>query len=618
MMEAIDYSIISGFLDGLKPIERISVSEWADKYRYLAPTASAEPGLWRTSRTPYLKEILDKLSSHDPVQEVVFMKGAQIGATEAANCWLGYLIDIAPCPILAVQPTDETVKRNSKVRIAPMIEATPRLKEKVGEARSRDSNNTTFSKSFPGGVLVMTGANSAVGLRSMPVKSLLLDEVDGFVQDLDGEGSPIELAKARTRTFSNRKIFIISTPTVEGASAVEKEFMSSDQRHYHVPCPHCGTMQTLKWSNLKWEDGNPETAQYECDHCGESIQERHKTSMLANGEWIALAPENSSVRKVGYHLNSLYSPFGWYSWTDAARDWEDAQGDVNKLKVFINTVLGETWKDKGEAPPWELLYNRREQYRVNTVPNEVALLTAGVDVQKDRLELEIVGWASGKRTWSIDYRVLMGDTAGPEVWSKLTAVVNEQWTREDGALMPLMMMAIDTGYNTSHVYEFCRRFDASKVVPVKGQERQAVMVAHPKLVDTTRSGKKVGKIQLWNVGVNLLKGELYGWLKQHKVDGEIEPPGYCHFPQYSDTYFRGLTAEQVEYRKNKQGFGAYVWVKKYERNEPLDCRVYARAAAAIIGIDRLDEAMWEKLRNSHAHVTSKQRASKPKKSSFWD
>jgi phage terminase large subunit GpA-like protein len=246
------------------------------------------------------------------------------------------------------------------------------------------------------------------------------------------------------------------------------------------------------------------------------------------------------------------------------------------------------------------------------------LLTAGVDVQKDRLELEIVGWASGKRTWSIDYRVLMGDTAGPEVWSKLTAVVNEQWTREDGALMPLMMMAIDTGYNTSHVYEFCRRFDASKVVPVKGQERQAVMVAHPKLVDTTRSGKKVGKIQLWNVGVNLLKGELYGWLKQHKVDGEIEPPGYCHFPQYSDTYFRGLTAEQVEYRKNKQGFGAYVWVKKYERNEPLDCRVYARAAAAIIGIDRLDEAMWEKLRNSHAHVTSKQRTSKPKKSSFWD
>lgn len=616
-MEEVELYLVRGFLEGIAPIERITVSQWADKYRYLSPTASAEPGLWRTSRTPYLKEILDKLSAHDPTQEVVFMKGAQIGATEAANCWLGYLIDIAPCPILAVQPTDDTVKRNSKIRITPMIEATPRLREKVGEARSRDTSNTIFSKSFPGGVLVMTGANSAVGLRSMPVKSLLLDEVDGFVSDLDGEGSPIELAKARTRTFSSRKIFIISTPTVEGASAVEKEFLATDQRYFHVPCPHCGTMQYLKWSNVKWEEGSPEAAKYQCDHCDELIEERMKTSMLANGQWVASAPENVSLRRVGYHINSLYSPVGWYSWADAAREWLDSQHDVNKLKVFVNTVLGETWKDKGEAPPWEMLYSRRETYRAGTVNKEVALLTAGVDIQKDRIELEVVGWASSKRSWSVDYRVLMGDTAAPEVWSQLADVVNEQFPREDGVMMPLMMMAVDSGYNTSHVYDFCRRFDASKVVAVKGQERQAVMVAHPKLVDTTQSGKKVGKIKLWNIGVNLIKGELYGWLKQTVIDGDEEPPGYCHFPQYADTYFRGLTAEQVEYRKNNRGFGAHIWVKKYDRNEPLDCRAYARAGAAIIGIDRLQPEDWERVRTGYFIQTSGNGKKKKRSSDFW-
>jgi phage terminase large subunit GpA-like protein len=607
---------IKGFFDGLRPIPRLSVSDWADKFRYLSPTASAEPGLWRTDRTPYLKEILDRLSANDITQEIVVMKGAQLGFTEAGNNWIGYIVDIAPAPTLMVMPTDETVKRNSKIRIDPMIEATPRLREKIAPARSRDANNSTRTKDFPGGVLVMTGANSAVGLRSMPVKFLFLDEVDGYPIDLDGEGAPIDLAKARTRTFARKKILMVSTPTIEGKSAIEKEFEITDQRYFHVPCVHCGTMQTLKWERLRWEKGKPEEALYYCEACDEPIEERFKTTMLAQGQWIPSKPENQSERKVGYHINSLYSPFGWYSWAQAAQDWEDAQEDTNKLKTFINTVLGETWKEKGEAPPYENLYNRREVYPLNGAPKDVAFITVGVDVQKDRIELEVVGWCKGKRTYSLDYRTIVGDTAGKEVWEKLSLVVNETWLREDGLVLPMRMMGVDTGYNTQHVYNFCRKHDPTRVIPVKGSDRQALMVTPPRVVDVTANGKKAGHVKVWMVGVGLIKSELYGWLKQERNEDGTAPAGYCHFPQYDMNYFKGLTAEELQVKVNKRGYREYQWVKKVERNEPLDCRVYARAAAAVVGIDRFADEHYDQIAGTYvAKTEGRKRTSRD--SSFW-
>lgn len=607
-----------GFFDALKPERIIPVSEWADQYRYLAPTASAEPGRWRTERTPYLKAIMDDLSSHSSVQEVVFMKGAQIGATEAGNNWVGYVMDVAPGPMLMVMPTDDTVKRNSKIRISPMIEATPRLREKVATAKSRDGDNTMFSKSFPGGVLLMTGANSAVGLRSLPIRYLMLDEVDGYKDDLDGEGSPIELARARTRTFSRRKILLISTPTVDGSSAIQREFEQTDQRRFHVPCPHCGVMQHLKWERIKWEAGNAKTAHYVCEHCDEAIDEREKTLMLANGEWMATAPENASERKTGYHLNSLYSPLGWYSWADAAQAFEDIRGDANKMKAFVNTVLGDCYVEKGEAPPWESVYNKREAYHINKPSAEVAFLTAGVDVQKDRIEVEIVGWCKGKRTYSIDYRVLLGETNDIKVWDQLAQIVGETWIREDGAEMQLRLMAVDTGYNTTEVYNFCRRFDVTKVIPVKGSDSLGVVVSQPRALDVNRAGKKIGRMKVWSVGVSILKTELYGWLRLEKDDDGNPPNGYCHFPQYEPTYFRGITAEQLEF-KMLRGFRKYQWVKKYERNEPLDLRVYARAAASVVGIDRMTDEQLDKMRESYGSGQSDKKPVKKKRDgSIWD
>lgn len=608
--------LVKGFFDGLRPIARLSVSEWSDQYRYLSPNASAEPGLFRTSRTPYLKEIMDKLSSNDVTQEVVVMKGAQLGFTEAGNNWVGYIIDISPAPTLMVMPTDDTVKRNSKIRIDPMIEATPRLREKISPSRSRDSGNTTKQKDFPGGVLVLTGANSAVGLRSMPVKYLFLDEVDGYPLDLEGEGSPIDLARARTRTFARKKIFIVSTPTIEGQSVVEKEFSLTDQRKFHVPCPHCGGMQELLWENVRWEKGKTDTARYYCQHCEQPIEERHKTVMLANGTWVADIPENASSSKVGYHINSLYSPFGWYSWAQAASDYEDAENDENKLRTFTNTVLGVTWKEKGDAPDWENIFNRREAYGLNTVPAEVGFITAGVDVQKDRIELEIVGWCRGKRTYSLDYRVIVGDTEKAEVWNQLAQVVGETWEREDRAVLPLRLMAIDTGYNTQFVYEFCRRFDPTRVMPVKGQDAQAIMISSPRTVDVNWQGKKSGTIQLWNIGVSLIKSETYGYLRLNKGEDGTPPSGYCHFPQYNPEYFKGITAEHLTY-KIVRGFKKYQWEKKFERNEPLDCRVYARAAAAVVGIDRFEEKHWKLIEASYGK-SEKKEAPKKRKSDFWN
>lgn len=615
-MEA-QYELIKGFLDGLKPIERMTVDQWADKYRYLSSTSSSEPGLYRTSRTPYLREVMRKLSASDPVQEVVFMKGAQVGATEAGFNWLGYIIDVAPGPTLIVAPTDSMSKRNSKMRLDPMIEATPRLKERIKPSRSRDAGNTTLQKDFPGGTVVLTGANSAVGLRSMPVSKLFLDEVDGYPLDLDAEGSPLDLAKARTRTFARRKIFIVSTPTVSGRSVIEHEFGETDQRYFHVPCPHCGSLQDLVFDQLRWEPGNPETAKYECEHCDELIEERYKPLMFDAGEWVAAAPENESPRKVGYHINSLYSPFGWYGWSDAVRDWEAAQKDPDKLKVFTNTVLGLPWEEQGDAPEWELLFNRREDYHVNRVPKAVVVLTCGVDIQKDRIELEVVGWGKGKRSWSIDYRVLIGDTSDRKVWDDLARVVSEVWEREDGIVMPMTRMCVDSGYNTTQVYDFCRRFDPTRVVPTKGQDKQPIMISTPRAVDRMRNGKPAGALGLYNVGVNIIKSELYGWLKLHKGEDGSLPPGFCTFPQYGPTYFKGLTAERMQ-KKLLRGYQIFEWVKHYDRNEPLDCRVYARAAAAIVGIDRWDDQHYDAFQDQYGRRTPDKKSDQSRRqSNFW-
>ena len=597
-------SVINIFFEALRPDPVFTVTEWSDKYRILSRVSSAEPGRWRTERTPYLKAIMDDLSTTSDITEVVVMKGAQVGFTEMGNNWTGYVIDHAPGPMLNVMPREEDAKKNSKIRIGPMIQASERLQLRVKDAKTRDSGNTVLQKDFPGGVLYMTGANSAAGLRSMPVRYLNLDEVDEYPGDLEGQGDPVGLARKRTNTFSSKKkILMGSTPTIEGRSRIESAFKQTNQQYFFVPCPDCGHMQVLVWSNMKWDWGKPSTVHYECEQNGCKIKNWQKTKMLAKGEWRATAEgRNESVS--GYHLSSLYSPVGWLSWEEAVAEWEEARDEKNieKLKTFVNTTLGETWKDAGEAPDWKRLYDRRDPYQRNELPDGVCFIVAGADIQEDRIEVEVVGYGRNKRSWSIDFRVFAGDTNDLQspAWRQLDDLVEEVWQTKGGVELPLKLMAVDSGYRTQTVYNWCRKYPMTKVVALKGLDGQSVLMSSPRVVDV-KLGAKQRRIRrglkLFTIGTSVAKSELYGWLRLKKPEeGEPYPYGFCHFPEeYDEEHFKRLTSEELQ-TTFVRGFKKHQWVKaNNERNEQLDCRVYARGAANLLGMDRYKDQQWARL-----------------------
>jgi phage terminase large subunit GpA-like protein len=487
-------ALIRAWSRGLRPDPDLTVSSWADLHRKLASRASAEPGQYRTARTPYMREIMDRLSPGDPTQRIVFMKAAQVGATEAGNNWIGFVIHQAPGPMLAVQPTVELAKRNSRQRIDPLIEESPDLRERVKPARSRDAGNTMLSKEFAGGILIMTGANSAVGLRSTPARYIFLDEVDAYPTSADEEGDPVTLAEARSLTFAHRrKVLLVSTPTIRGLSRIEREYEASDQRRFFVPCPHCDAMQWLKFERLRWEKGRPETAEYLCEGCERCIAEHHKTRMLERGEWRATATATDPTT-VGYHLSALYSPVGWLSWQRIARAHEAARGSDEAMRAFRNTILGETWMETGEAPDWQRLADRREAWAPGTVPERGLFLTAGADVQKDRIEVDVWAWGRGLESWLVDHLVLEGGPGDPACWQQLTDLLGRTWEHASGQRMTLARLAIDSGFETSAVYAWSRQVGFAQVAPVKGVEgfTRTSPVTGPTYVDATVAGNGSG------------------------------------------------------------------------------------------------------------------------------
>ena len=562
-----------GFFAGLKPDTRLTVSEWADEHRILPSKSAKEAGRWRTARTPYLKEIMDCLSPSSGVEHICLMKGAQVGGTECGNNWLGYVIHHTPGPMMVVLPTLELAKRTSKQRIAPMIDEMPVLRERVKDPRSRDSGNTLMVKEFPNGVLIMTGANSAAGLRSMPARFLFMDEVDAFGDDVDGEGSPINLAIKRTATFArNRKILMVSTPNLAENSKIEAAYLESDQRQYHVPCTQCNTMQPIEWAQIGFEKEDPTVVWFECYRCGHRMQEHDKPKLLSGGQWIARYPERSH-KKRGYHLSSLYSPNGWYSWADAVADFLAAKDNPIILKDWTNTVLGQTWQEKGESVAHELLYQRREYYKA-AVPFAVEVLTVGIDVQDDRIEYEVVGWGADEESWAIDYVRLYGDLSRSEIWTALAEMIRHPYCREDGVMMNPAQCCIDTGgHFTDEVYAFTRRLGSNWMVPIKGAS-----VAGKPIATFPRTRNKKG-VYLTTLGTDTAKELIY---QRYRI---LEPgAGYCHWPVkdcFDENYFKQATAEE-KIRKYRHGVAYFEWDAKKRRNEALDCRVYALAAVRIL------------------------------------
>lgn len=552
------------------PPPKLTVSQWADAHRKLSSESSAEPGQWRTDRAPYQREIMDAVS--DPqIETIVIMSSAQVGKSEILNNVIGYHIDYDPAPIMMVQPTEALAEAYSKDRIAPMIRDTPALQGKVKDVKSRDSGNTLLHKKFPGGHLTLSGANAPSSLASRPIRVVLCDEVDRYPASAGTEGDPVKLVSKRTTTFWNRKIILVSTPTIKGVSRIEAAYEDSTMEQWCLPCPSCGEHQPLTWEQIRFdrEEESVTSVKHACRECG-ALHGEHEWKSGA-GRWIARKKHNKTR---GFHLNELASP--WKSWTTVVEDFLEAKRNgTEQLKTWVNTSLGESWEEQGEQLEEEQLLKRREHYDTE-VPAKVSVLTAAVDVQGDRLEVEVVGWGPEKESWGIEYRRFYGDPGAPDIWNELDKYLDRDFAHESGGKIRISCTCIDSGgHFTTEVYRFCKAREHRRIFAIKGQGGDIAFIG--RMSRTPRE-----RCALFVIGVDNGKEKVMSWLKR-----EFEGPGYCHFPReaergYDEEYFKGLTSEKRVIRYHK-GRPRIEWVKKGgARNEPLDLRNYAYAALEIL------------------------------------
>lgn len=576
-------------LTSLRPPPPLQVADWADAHRRLSAEASAEPGQWRTSRAEYQRGILNAFN--DPrVHTVVVMSSAQVGKTEILTNLVAFFIAHEPAPVLVLQPTLEMSEAWSKDRLAPMLRDTPELAGRIKDARSRDSGNTLLHKSFPGGHITMAGANSPASLASRPIRVFLADEVDRYPKSAGTEGDPVKLGSKRTATFWNRRIGLVSTPTIKGASRIETAFLSGDQRYYKVPCPHCDHPQRMVWANVRWTGAEPDTARYACEACGALWTDGERYRAIRRGQWVATAPFKGVA---SFHLSELYSP--WRKLAETVSDFLEAKaGGPEMLKVWTNTALGETWEQAGadKQDPGKL-QARALDYEPLSLRPEVLLLTAGVDTQNDRLAVSIWGWGKGERCWLVWWGELFGDPAEAAVWEQLDELMDRDFEHPSGEVMRISGYAVDTGGNrTQYAYDYCRRAKLAgmPVYAIKGSNnRQAPAISRPTKQDIHLRGREAkGGIDLFSLGVSTIKDTLAARLRLSE-----DAPGYVRYYDAGEDFFQQLTSEHSVQRFS-MGQLYYSWekVRRDARNEGWDTFVYAYGAARLIGIER---ANWDKL-----------------------
>ena len=561
--------LLSKIASLVAPPPKLTVSEWADKNRVLSKESSAEHGKWNTDRAPYQREIMDAVNDPE-TDEIVVMSSAQVGKSEILNNIIGYHMDYDPSPMLLMQPTLEMAEAYSKDRIAAMIRDTPNLAKKVNDPKAKDGNNTILQKKFPGGHLTLVGANSPASLASRPVRIILADEVDRFPVSAGTEGDPLNLAQKRTKTFWNYKWIAVSTPTIKGASRIESEYEESTMEQWCVSCPSCGIFQPYSWPQIRFEN-----VTMECVNCKE--QHTETEWKVRPGKWIARHPER---KKRGFHLNALASP--WEKWSRIIEEFRKAKAKgIETLKTWINTTLGESFEEREDDQQHEKLISRRIRYECE-VPLNVLVLTAGVDVQDDRLEVEVVGWGLNDVTWGISYKIFYGDPGQSAVWNQLDAFLQKEFIRNDGVRLIISSVCVDSGgHFTSEVYDFCKEREHRRVFAIKGRGGNGV----PFINKPSKVGRQ--NVHLFTLGVNEGKDIIYANLRNEFED----KPGYCFFPVerekgYDEAYFVGLTGEYKRIRW-LNGQAKHEWVKRSSniRNEPLDLRNYALAAFRILNPD---------------------------------
>lgn len=591
------------FQEAIMPDKDIAINEWADENRILPAVSSAEPGKYRTSRTPYLREIMEVLSPFNPIRQIKLIKATQIGATEVGNNFVLSSIDYYPAPTLMILPTIELAQKLSKQKITPSIEAMPGLKKKIGKSKSRESGNTILVKEFKGGILTLGGANAGTAFRSGSYKNVDLDDIDGFPSDVDGEGSPLALAKKRVDAFPDHKIYINSTPTVSGLSNIEKEYEDSDQRLYHVPCPYCGHYQPIRWKNIKFQRKQYNlisgTVFLKCEKCKKKIKEHHKTKMLAKGKWVAQNPGHPFW---GGRLPAFYSPIGWVSWEQIAREFLEAKkalkrGDRSLMKVWVNTRLAETWKEDTKALNENTLFKRREEYK-KQCPKGVLLITCSVDIQADRIEGEIKGWGEGNESWGIEYFIIYGDPESENLWKELNQKLLTKYKHELGVNLAISCTTIDSGYLPDYAYRFCKGKKHRKIFATKGSNQQG----QPLISRPNRNNKY--RVPLFMIGTDTAKERIFTRLEIHKAG-----PGYMHFPDsYDLEYFEQLTAEELQ-TKYKKGHPYNEWIKVRERNEALDITVGNLAALEILNpnFQKIKESFEIKVKEQGQTIENKKK-----------
>lgn len=563
-------------LKAFKPSERYTVSEWADNFRVLT-SVSAEPGRWRTNRTPYLKEPMDRFT--DPlIEKIVLCFGAQLGKTETELNMIGYALDQTSSPTMMVYPTDTIAKFASDKRVQPMIKSVKSINDKF------DENSKLLELDFNNGnYMVLVGANSPSSLSSRSIKYLFFDEIDKYPAFAGKEADPIKLATERTKTFIDKKIVMVSTPTVESGNIWQAFMSANERRQYYVPCPHCGVSQTLKFKQIKWpEEHNDnadmirDTAYYECEHCGERIYDKHKMEMLRRGEWRAVNESQSKVRSVSYHLSSIYSP--WVTFGDVAYEFKNSKGTPATLMNFINSWLAEPWKSSKTKSTQNMEFTQ-SNYPCGVVPDKAVLLIASVDVQLDHFWWEVRAYAPGVKSYLIDY-------GQASTWEDLEEIIiNREYPSEYGESRQVMKAGIDSGFRTDEVYQFCSRFP-EVCIPVKGSSNHSTMAA-PYTMTSLEKGV-VGGLKLYVLNTDYWKDFIFArMIRPADEDGTIHLYKEC--PQEYSDHLR--SEEKQEIRNVKTGAVTVQWkpLTSHPVNHLLDTCTYNAAVADIAGVKYLVE-----------------------------